>query len=88
MTGNPVAATRSRSRRDALGPRIDDAAAGIEDRPLSSGHHRHCLSIFLGIAFKTGMIGLMLDVLRAKYSPRANCTSFGISMTTGPGRPC
>ena len=29
----------------------------------------------------------MLDVLRPDIAPRANCTSFGMSMTTGPGRP-
>ena len=41
------------------------AAAGIEDRPLGRGHQRNRLLDLLGIAFETGPIGLVLDVLRA-----------------------
>ncbi len=47
-----------------LGAGIDDAAAGIEDRPLGGGHHRHRFFDLLGIALEAWMIGLMLDVLR------------------------
>ena len=47
-----------------LGAGIDDAAAGIEDRPLGGGHHRHRLFDLLRIALEARMIGLMLDVLR------------------------
>ena len=51
-------------QRRGLRPGIDDAAAGIEDRPLRLGHHRDRLLDLGGIALELRAIGLVLDIRR------------------------
>ena len=68
--------------------RIDDAAAGVEQRTLGMRHQidRGLDAIEVALELRTGS---PCAGTRSAWNrvPVANCTSFGMSTTTGPGRP-
>ena len=55
--------------RRGVRSRIDDAAAGVEDRPLGLGHHLDRALHPLDVALDLRMVGLVLDVALERIGP-------------------
>ncbi len=63
VIGKPVSLTSSRRESQAAAPGIDDAAAGVEQRPLGGRHHLDRLLDLVRIAFELRPIAFVLKFL-------------------------
>ena len=66
VMGKPVSLHQLAQQLAGLGARIDDAAAGVEQRFPGLAHQLDGLGNGLGIALDAGLVGLVLDV----FGPR------------------
>ncbi len=75
-------------QRRGRGAGIDDAAAGVEHRPLGLGDQLDRGGGSPRVALGARPVALVLDVGSGRCRcPCANWTSLGMSTSTGPGRP-